>query len=653
MTFFYPAGLLWALLAIPIVGLYLLKIRQRRVTVATIIFWQQIFEQKRPRSLFQKLRHPLSLLMQLLLLALLVLALGQPFFNWQFLQPTQYVLIIDNSASMNATDVSPTRLARAKRQAQRLVDRLRFFDSMAVISAGTSPQIASGLTGHQRTLRRAVASIAPTDGPTRVMQAVETAKRLLAGQPHRRIVVFSDAAFDHAQRLLDAEDLRLVRIGERSGNVAITMFQVRRSLTDSTGYEILTRVANFGDEAVDCRLELDLDGQLLDLMPLSLAAGGTWTHVFEKTSHQGGALTAKIDRPDALATDNSAWAVLPPRRVQRVTLVSPGNVFLQKVFEAMPMVALRMVETLPDDVAGDEVIILDRQVPAPLPPGPVLVINPDKSSDLWQVHQPIQDPIVARQDAQSPLMAHVRLDNVYMPQARRLELADSAAQIAVLAETLHGRPLYAAIQRRGALGRLLVLPVNLEQGDLPLRTAFPIMMANALSWMTRGGGELRESVATGTVLAVDHAKVADRTHGTDDSPQPIEDSSAVLHDPAGKEHAVLVKQGQATIGPLDQAGIWTLHWDAQVGQEAAKARSVSSAYADQDPDQAHGDDQLRIAANLADERESDLRPPTNLTVNTDQTTGAVMARPPWFYLAVVACAFVLFEWFAYQRRWIT
>src|SRR6516165_2773682 len=120
-----PMGLIWASLAIPIVIFYILKIRLRRVPVSTVLFWRQIFEEKQPRSIWQHLRHLLSLLVQLLFLMLLVLALGEPFFKWELLAARRLVLVVDNSASMNATDVAPTRLEAAKKIGRDLIARLR------------------------------------------------------------------------------------------------------------------------------------------------------------------------------------------------------------------------------------------------------------------------------------------------------------------------------------------------------------------------------------------------------------------------------------------------------------------------------------------------------------------------------------------------
>ncbi|MBY0398288.1 MAG: BatA domain-containing protein, partial [Thermoleophilia bacterium] len=128
MSLAHPAALAWAALALPIVALYILKVRQRRVPVSTNLFWRQVFQDERPRSLWEFLRHLLSLLVQLALIGLLVFALAEPVFRWEVLQARRYALIIDNSASMNATDGLPTRLDAAKAEGRRVIDALKARD---------------------------------------------------------------------------------------------------------------------------------------------------------------------------------------------------------------------------------------------------------------------------------------------------------------------------------------------------------------------------------------------------------------------------------------------------------------------------------------------------------------------------------------------
>ena len=105
-----------------------------------------------------------------------------------------------------------------------------------------------------------------------------------------------------------------------------------------------------------------------------------------------------------------------------------------------------------------------RKVPNPVPEGNVLVIQPANSTDLWELGKDLENPIVAKQNKDSPLMAHVRLDNVLMPEACQLK---TNGKPAVLAQTATDEPLYFAVEQDER--KLLVLTVNLDRGDLPLK----------------------------------------------------------------------------------------------------------------------------------------------------------------------------------------
>src|SRR3990167_2291852 len=102
MMFATPIAFVLAAVAIPIFIFYILKVRLRRVRVSTNLFWKQIYDEKPPRSIWQYLRHLLSLLAQLLLVVLLVLAVADPTLPWQLRQARRIVAVIDNSASMRA-----------------------------------------------------------------------------------------------------------------------------------------------------------------------------------------------------------------------------------------------------------------------------------------------------------------------------------------------------------------------------------------------------------------------------------------------------------------------------------------------------------------------------------------------------------------------
>src|SRR5262249_14027409 len=155
----------------------------------------------------------------------------------------------------------------------------------AIISAGCQPQVVCGMTDHQRTLRQALDSVAPTDGPTRVADAVALARRLLAEREgSSTITVLSACGFEGAEALAGAPAMETAHVGKRTANLGITGLQARRSLLDPIGYEILVEVTNAGDDPAECRLELELDEQPIDVVPLQLKPGERSVQVFEKTS---------------------------------------------------------------------------------------------------------------------------------------------------------------------------------------------------------------------------------------------------------------------------------------------------------------------------------------------------------------------------------
>ncbi len=314
MTFANPLALLWGLLAVPVVILYLRRIRLRREPVATGMFWERVFAEQPIRSAWQWWRHPASLAVQLIVLTLIVTALADP----QIPGPRQIVLIIDGSASMDAADVKPTRLAEARQAATRLIGGLRPCDRMAVLSASGAVGVSCSPTSDQTVLRRALdeLDVSADGGSTHVAAAVELARWMPAGAPRREIKVITDGCFDGATKLAGAEDVELIRVGKRTGNLAITRLQVRRTIPDPPRCQILAEVSSYSDKPVECRLELAADGKPLRTEKTNLSANGRWQQVLEETIAQPGRLTARLDPGDLYPADNRASRGVPPVDVE-------------------------------------------------------------------------------------------------------------------------------------------------------------------------------------------------------------------------------------------------------------------------------------------------------------------------------------------------
>ena len=98
-------------------------------------------------------------------------------------------------------------------------------------------------------------------------------------------------------------------------------------------------------EPVSCRLELDLEDDPIDVVPLNLAARRAARRRSSRRRRRTAAGCAP-DRPRRRPAGRQHRLGDPAHAAsrQKVTLVTPGNVFLEKVFEAIPLVDLEVVK---------------------------------------------------------------------------------------------------------------------------------------------------------------------------------------------------------------------------------------------------------------------------------------------------------------------
>tara|TARA_R110002049_G_scaffold4601_4_gene31937 strand:- start:190021 stop:191889 length:1869 start_codon:yes stop_codon:yes gene_type:complete len=619
MNFVSPERFVWLWIALPIIIFYLLKTRLRRQRVSTLMFWDQLFDEKRQRSLLQRLRHWLSLLLQLAFLLLVVFALVDPLWQGQQDARQQIVVVLDNSASMNAIEFNGrSRIEIAREHAAGVAEALRAGDEIALITAGSVVRVVVGMSDFGPAVRDAAEEVMPTDGPTQVEQAIQTARRLASDPERRKIVVISDLAFETASASGEQDDIRVIRVGQSLDNVAITRLQVRRSLVDPIGYAGLIEVENFGERPVDCRLTIELGDELVDVIPISLEPDEPFRHTISQASADGGVLVASIDVDDALVVDNVARAILPAREPIPVTLVAARpNLYLESVLNAIPLIELTTTDTVPQSSPANGLTVLYQTDAKTLPTGSVMVIGPVGDSEAWQLGEKVSEAIVAKQNAESPLLLHVHLMNLVMPDARSLQVPDEAN---IVLESANGGTLMASMIR--PKGRLVVLSTDLDAGDLPLRIAFPVMMTNTVNWFLSSNGELQPALATG--------QVAEMTC----TAGPQEDWAWVDTDGAVRQASV--GEQVASIGPIDRVGIVSLGPRKAIAGERGEVDIVDKRV-------------QQVAINLSNHQESNLRLASGVTSTQADSVG-LGSYNVWFYLAALALALCATEWFLYQRR---
>jgi hypothetical protein len=286
------------LLPVLVVLLYFLKLKRKPLHVPSTFLWRKSIEDLRVNALFQWLRNNILLLLQLLTLLALIYAVMAFQLHGIATSGQHYILMIDNSASMRATDVSPNRLAVAKQQALKEIDARSDNDFGLVLMFSSEATILQSYTNDRNLLRRAVESIRETDRPTRFKDALELADGLAnprrsaeneASRPEGEVPgkertyvavegiptevhLFSDGRFpDVPDFNLGNLNLHFHSIGEpgadKVDNLGIVSFNAARDEKDPTKVQILANVHNYGPRPVQARVQLEVreDGTLKDI----------------------------------------------------------------------------------------------------------------------------------------------------------------------------------------------------------------------------------------------------------------------------------------------------------------------------------------------------------------------------------------------------
>ncbi|BDI31847.1 hypothetical protein CCAX7_38980 [Capsulimonas corticalis] len=632
MNLLSALNLLWLIpLCGGIIALWMLRLKRQDVTVSSLYLWRDVLAPTQSNAPLQKLRRHLLLFLQLLAAFLLIFALARPFVYGQAGAGGAIVVIVDSSASMNATDVQPSRLAAAKEAAKNYLDReMRLGDVATVIAATAKPSTSLSFTTDRGRVKQAIDDIAPTDTIADMPGALALAQSLIGNGNGARVKIFSDGAFgpDAQQRLsaitLGGADVSMQTIGAKSAdNVAITAMDGRRDPV-SGEYEVFVNVENLGGRPHEgTTLTLLRDGRVIDSRSLTFA-GGSQSETFTGPDlTQGGLITARLDGlKDDLDRDDTASLALATPRKRRVLLVSSGNLFLERGLNIDPDVVLE--EVAPSEFtasgkggAGYDLVVFDAFLPkGALKPGNYLLFNAlGPQSTFTSAGAPSEEATqIIDQDRTHPLMRYVDLSGLALAKSPTLQLALWAES---LAETQAG-PLVAAGEHDGA--RVVGVGFDLGDSDWPLRVSFPIFLTNCVNWLTSTGGlgpASPDSIA-GTVVSLT-------------TPPGL--SSVKITRPDGKSDWVSAPPdgGVALFDQADEVGVYQA--DAGASYHHPFAVNLLNKYVSTLTPESHPE--LTRAPSGAPVKPLHLQP---------------VRSEYWTAIAAAALVFLLLEWLVFHRR---
>ncbi|HSY37944.1 MAG TPA: VWA domain-containing protein [Polyangia bacterium] len=486
-----------------ITALYLLRLRRRRVVVAFAPLWLGAAGAERAARRTRRLRHWLSLALALGLFAAILLGavdLGRERPGRGALDRggRSVVLLIDRSASMSATDEAGSRLAAARRRAEELVGGLAPADRALVASFAADATAESGFESDPRRLSRAVAGVAPSGEPGDLQRALAFAAAILRGRPRPTVVLVSDGGFtDDARRLapLDPDgralDVRYAPVGRRADNVGILSLAARRIPADPGVVETALVLQSFRPTAATVGVEIASGGTIVEKVELTLAPGERRRLTLPSLFAPDARLEARLTGADDLSDDDRARATIPPLPRRRILRVGDADLYLDGALLGLGRtVQVDRLAAVDADRAAVrardyDLVIFDGVTPSAAPKsGRFLYFDPQgpgspfaTAREARPARDPVLDPGSIRRE--HPLLRQLDLADVNVAEAHRLALGPGDVALAASFDV----PLIVARERPGL--RIAALAFDPRHSDLPMRPAFPLLIANALAWATR------------------------------------------------------------------------------------------------------------------------------------------------------------------------
>lgn len=670
MNFLSPAVIAIAagLTIPPLVALYFLKLKRIKRTVPSTLLWKRAVEDLRVNAPFQRLRANLLLLLQLIILILGAVALGEPMLHTVQRAEDTVILLVDHSASMNVLEEGGrTRLDLAKEQALRCIDGMADGARAMVIAFSDQAATVSSFDTDKDALKRKIETIEPTESTTTLGEAMSLAEaytqNIIIGQeegatdvapesaaPDATVYLFTDGRIRDAQAVslqrFEAANVRVTTVGQRSDNVGILSMDARRNYERPERLQVAAAVQNFGPQPATFKAVLQIEGEIVAVQDVHLGAatapasegtsGGqpavdsVGVVAFDEVQYEGaGIAEVLLSVDDALVADDRAWTVIDPPRNVRLLLVTEGNFFLERALDPLPLTYVKMTPSQYENAAESElmdgersaydVVMFDRHSTARLPQGNYLFWGAAPQIEGVASGRMINDEILFNWDETHPVLRYVSVPSISVYEWVELTLPPNATSI------IDGQssPVLAHLVRDAS--QYLICAFSLITED---ERGTPVANTN---WFTQVDFVI--FMQNAVQFLASNVAMASRK-----SLQPGE--PATLPVPAGTAE-VRVHRPDQQVDEVSTARAPTVHY--------ARTRNVGVYTVEPGVD---GND--RFAVNLFSPTESNVAPAQEIAIGTEQVTAQAgdleVNQPAWTYFLLALLAVLLLEWIVYNRR---
>lgn len=464
MKFLNPLAFI-GLIAIPIIIImYLLKQNYKSITVPSIQLWQKVIKQNESQKPWQKFRNNIIMLLQLLAALFIVLAMAKPYINSS--DVSNYIIVLDSSMSMQATDEVPNRFEAAKKQIKDLIDSSNPASKISVVVMEKNPYVALNYSQNKKDIKNILKDINVTDTDID-LDMTASVINMLNQKQEANIYIFSDEILE-----FDNLDTQTVLIGKNSSNTSIDLLS--HKLEDNK-LSALVKVKNHSNSTVEQDISIYADGFIVDTQRIGLKANEQKDIVFDNLPITAKALEAVLENEDILNIDNRRFDTVSQNIDKKVLLLSNQNIFLEKALSILDIELYKGSLKDIEQLSGYNLYVFDGIIPDTIPTdGHILIINPPADNKFLTVGENVEVKDI--QIKNNDLLKFATDINFSVSKSKKLEVP-SWLDIIIDSEVA---PLILFGENNGQ--KQVVFNFDLHDTDLPLKKEFPIFVYNLVNW---------------------------------------------------------------------------------------------------------------------------------------------------------------------------
>jgi hypothetical protein len=514
-------GLL-GLIGIPIIIiLYMLRPKNKPVTIPSLYLWKQMTDDIESATKLKKLKSSILMFIQLFVVLLMSLI-----FAGLFIKNTdsaeKVLIVVECGYTMGSKDVEGDRMTYAKELIADYIQNLSEGSEVSVLALEEVPRTILKNEVDRNLVISSIDQLQVIDGIGDIELGIETIQ--LLKEDNQQIVYFGDRKIEGIDQVITVKDTKNFSVH----NISYTKYIEEGTLT------ALTEIYNHHNEKAIIPISLYVDDVFFGAKQIELEANSSGKLFFENIPVDTSELHVQLDSEDILEIDNHAYSIIQSEKVKKVLLVSTSNRFLEKAIRLHPSVELYVTQDMSSSY-GYDLYVYDSMIPEDFPrDGNYLIFNP-KENDNFTLLGYVENPVFSTNNHKITSLIEktefsTRVTGVYEVENPRDIIYNTEFGAGAFETTIYDN-------------KAIVFGFDIHETDLPLSIEFPVLMMNTVDYLLNN-----QMIESGQIYAADQVVVSI-------FPNTIQ---GVITLPDGEERILDISRRELIFSETNQVGTYSI-----------------------------------------------------------------------------------------------